>query len=197
MSKWIWPWVLRQCWTLTLRKVLKGWRCPKEFLQTQLWWNLTAFWPNLPLFLCQGNPVLDKPFEQSFYLFFLASLTSCQVAITQFAPAAALSFQWYTPEACLQFKEHFHAQVRTACQQSTATAGWVCKNPGMQGRTYFKLFIASFLHWLFPPHSPCSSSQSVSRQLSPSRGNSLTCSTGHESSASSSAGIGNIEKMVL
>uniref|UniRef100_A0A8D0KTU6 Ras-related protein Rab-36 n=1 Tax=Strix occidentalis caurina TaxID=311401 RepID=A0A8D0KTU6_STROC len=30
-------------------------------------------------------------------------------------------FQWYTPEACLQFKEHFHAQVRTACQQSTGT----------------------------------------------------------------------------
>ncbi|XP_009981670.1 PREDICTED: ras-related protein Rab-36 isoform X2 [Tauraco erythrolophus] len=31
--------------------------------------------------------------------------------------------KWYTPEACLQFKEHFHAQVRTACQQSTGTAG--------------------------------------------------------------------------
>ncbi|NXX18510.1 RAB36 protein, partial [Podargus strigoides] len=29
----------------------------------------------------------------------------------------------YTPEACLQFKEHFHAQVRTACQQSTGTVG--------------------------------------------------------------------------
>ncbi|XP_009082249.1 PREDICTED: ras-related protein Rab-36 isoform X2 [Acanthisitta chloris] len=29
--------------------------------------------------------------------------------------------KWYTPEACLQFKEHFHAQVRTACQQSTGT----------------------------------------------------------------------------
>ncbi|RMC05997.1 hypothetical protein DUI87_17542 [Hirundo rustica rustica] len=55
--------------------------------------------------------------------FFLASLTSCQVAITQFVPAAVLSFQWYTPEACLQFKEHFHAQVRTACQQSTGTDG--------------------------------------------------------------------------
>ncbi|XP_009278263.1 PREDICTED: ras-related protein Rab-36 isoform X2 [Aptenodytes forsteri] len=31
--------------------------------------------------------------------------------------------KWYTPEACLQFKEHFHAQVRTACQQSTGTIG--------------------------------------------------------------------------
>ncbi|KAM9371751.1 ras-related protein Rab-36 [Phaethornis superciliosus] len=31
--------------------------------------------------------------------------------------------KWYTPEACLQFKEHFHAQVRTACQQNTGTAG--------------------------------------------------------------------------
>ncbi|NXT88672.1 RAB36 protein, partial [Anhinga rufa] len=31
--------------------------------------------------------------------------------------------KWYTPEACLQFKEHFHAQVRTACQRSTRTAG--------------------------------------------------------------------------
>ncbi|XP_010215711.1 PREDICTED: ras-related protein Rab-36 isoform X2 [Tinamus guttatus] len=31
--------------------------------------------------------------------------------------------KWYTPEACLQFKEHFHAQVRTACQQSAGTAG--------------------------------------------------------------------------
>ncbi|XP_009329056.1 PREDICTED: ras-related protein Rab-36 isoform X2 [Pygoscelis adeliae] len=31
--------------------------------------------------------------------------------------------KWYTPEACLQFKEHFHAQVRTACQQSTGTVG--------------------------------------------------------------------------
>ncbi|XP_010140917.1 PREDICTED: ras-related protein Rab-36 isoform X2 [Buceros rhinoceros silvestris] len=31
--------------------------------------------------------------------------------------------KWYTPEACLQFKEHFHAQVRTACQQSTGPVG--------------------------------------------------------------------------
>ncbi|PKK22715.1 RAB36, member RAS oncogene family, transcript variant X2 [Columba livia] len=31
--------------------------------------------------------------------------------------------KWYTPEACLQFKEHFHAQVRTACQWSTGTLG--------------------------------------------------------------------------
>ncbi|XP_010573429.1 PREDICTED: ras-related protein Rab-36 isoform X2 [Haliaeetus leucocephalus] len=31
--------------------------------------------------------------------------------------------KWYTPEACLQFKEHFHAQVRAACQQSTGTVG--------------------------------------------------------------------------
>ncbi|XP_025893574.1 ras-related protein Rab-36 isoform X2 [Nothoprocta perdicaria] len=31
--------------------------------------------------------------------------------------------KWYTPEACLQFREHFHAQVRTACQQSAGTAG--------------------------------------------------------------------------
>ncbi|NXN45924.1 RAB36 protein, partial [Rhinoptilus africanus] len=31
--------------------------------------------------------------------------------------------KWYTPEACLQFKEHFHLQVRTACQQSTGTVG--------------------------------------------------------------------------
>ncbi|PKU37755.1 ras-related protein rab-36 isoform x1 [Limosa lapponica baueri] len=31
--------------------------------------------------------------------------------------------KWYTPEACLQLKEHFHAQVRTACQQSTGTVG--------------------------------------------------------------------------
>ncbi|XP_071301705.1 ras-related protein Rab-36 isoform X1 [Agelaius tricolor] len=29
----------------------------------------------------------------------------------------------YTPEACLQLKEHFHAQVRSACQQSPGTAG--------------------------------------------------------------------------
>ncbi|XP_066187176.1 ras-related protein Rab-36 isoform X2 [Sylvia atricapilla] len=35
--------------------------------------------------------------------------------------------KWYTPEACLQFKEHFHAQVRAACQQSTGTAGF-CKD---------------------------------------------------------------------
>ncbi|XP_017669585.1 PREDICTED: ras-related protein Rab-36 isoform X2 [Lepidothrix coronata] len=31
--------------------------------------------------------------------------------------------KWYTPEACLQLKEHFHTQVSTACQHSTATAG--------------------------------------------------------------------------
>ncbi|XP_074015726.1 ras-related protein Rab-36 [Numenius arquata] len=31
--------------------------------------------------------------------------------------------KWYTPEACLQLKEHFHAQVRTACQQRTGTVG--------------------------------------------------------------------------
>ncbi|XP_034647460.1 ras-related protein Rab-36 isoform X3 [Trachemys scripta elegans] len=31
---------------------------------------------------------------------------------------------WYTPEACLQFKDHFHALVRSACQQrSTGTVG--------------------------------------------------------------------------
>ncbi|XP_074777336.1 ras-related protein Rab-36 isoform X2 [Athene noctua] len=35
--------------------------------------------------------------------------------------------KWYTPEACLQFKEHFHAEVRTACQQSTGTVGF-CKD---------------------------------------------------------------------
>ncbi|XP_008946039.1 PREDICTED: ras-related protein Rab-36 isoform X2 [Merops nubicus] len=31
--------------------------------------------------------------------------------------------KWYTPEACLQFKEHFQGQVRTACQQSIGTVG--------------------------------------------------------------------------
>ncbi|KAM8993517.1 ras-related protein Rab-36 [Ara ararauna] len=42
----------------------------------------------------------------------------CKVGITQFIPTAVLSyFQWYTPEASLQFEEHFHAEVRTACQQ--------------------------------------------------------------------------------
>ncbi|XP_064531558.1 ras-related protein Rab-36 isoform X3 [Pseudopipra pipra] len=35
--------------------------------------------------------------------------------------------KWYTPEACLQLKEHFHTQVSTAWQQSTATAGF-CKD---------------------------------------------------------------------
>uniref|UniRef100_A0A8C8RSV5 Ras-related protein Rab-36 n=1 Tax=Pelusios castaneus TaxID=367368 RepID=A0A8C8RSV5_9SAUR len=31
---------------------------------------------------------------------------------------------WYTPEACIQFKDHFHAQVRSACQQrNTGTVG--------------------------------------------------------------------------
>ncbi|XP_026715885.1 ras-related protein Rab-36 isoform X3 [Athene cunicularia] len=35
--------------------------------------------------------------------------------------------KWYTPEACLQLKEHFHAEVRTACQQSTGTVGF-CKD---------------------------------------------------------------------
>uniref|UniRef100_H3BED2 Ras-related protein Rab-36 n=1 Tax=Latimeria chalumnae TaxID=7897 RepID=H3BED2_LATCH len=28
--------------------------------------------------------------------------------------------KWYTPEACLQFKDHFHTQVRTACQERNA-----------------------------------------------------------------------------
>nr|XP_033813022.1 ras-related protein Rab-36 isoform X1 [Geotrypetes seraphini]XP_033813024.1 ras-related protein Rab-36 isoform X1 [Geotrypetes seraphini] len=32
--------------------------------------------------------------------------------------------KWYTPEACLQFKDQFHVQVRAACQQrSTGTIG--------------------------------------------------------------------------
>ncbi|CAM2103228.1 ras-related protein Rab-36 isoform X1 [Caretta caretta] len=32
--------------------------------------------------------------------------------------------KWYTPEACLQFKDHFHALVRSACQQhNTGTVG--------------------------------------------------------------------------
>ncbi|XP_027701489.1 ras-related protein Rab-36 isoform X2 [Vombatus ursinus] len=32
--------------------------------------------------------------------------------------------KWYTPEACLQLKDHFHRQVRAACQeQRTGTVG--------------------------------------------------------------------------
>ncbi|NXN93603.1 RAB36 protein, partial [Rhinopomastus cyanomelas] len=31
--------------------------------------------------------------------------------------------KWYTPEACLQFKDHFHAQVRSICQRSTGNLG--------------------------------------------------------------------------
>ncbi|KAM4827757.1 ras-related protein Rab-36 isoform 3-T4 [Thomomys bottae] len=32
--------------------------------------------------------------------------------------------KWYTPDACLQLKEHFHGQVSTACQQrNTGTVG--------------------------------------------------------------------------
>ncbi|XP_063000095.1 ras-related protein Rab-36 [Elgaria multicarinata webbii] len=32
--------------------------------------------------------------------------------------------KWYTPEACLQFKDHFHTQVRNACQRrNTGTVG--------------------------------------------------------------------------
>ncbi|XP_074146951.1 ras-related protein Rab-36 isoform X13 [Sminthopsis crassicaudata] len=33
-------------------------------------------------------------------------------------------FQWYTPEACLQLKDHFHGQVRAACRERrTGTVG--------------------------------------------------------------------------
>ncbi|XP_069850511.1 ras-related protein Rab-36 isoform X3 [Dipodomys merriami] len=36
--------------------------------------------------------------------------------------------KWYTPDACLQLKEHFHGQVSTACQRrNTGTVGF-CKN---------------------------------------------------------------------
>uniref|UniRef100_A0A2K6B0G6 Ras-related protein Rab-36 n=1 Tax=Macaca nemestrina TaxID=9545 RepID=A0A2K6B0G6_MACNE len=36
--------------------------------------------------------------------------------------------KWYTPEACLQLREHFHRQVSAACQRrSTGTVGF-CKN---------------------------------------------------------------------
>ncbi|XP_077776709.1 ras-related protein Rab-36 isoform X3 [Podarcis muralis] len=36
--------------------------------------------------------------------------------------------KWYTPEACLQLKDHFHAQVRSACRrQNTGTVGF-CKD---------------------------------------------------------------------
>ncbi|XP_063518844.1 ras-related protein Rab-36 isoform X2 [Pongo pygmaeus] len=36
--------------------------------------------------------------------------------------------QWYTPEACLQLREHFHGQVSAACQcRNTGTVGF-CKN---------------------------------------------------------------------
>ncbi|OBS57993.1 hypothetical protein A6R68_10877 [Neotoma lepida] len=32
--------------------------------------------------------------------------------------------KWYTPDACLQLKEHFHSQVSTACQRrNTGTVG--------------------------------------------------------------------------
>ncbi|XP_077164966.1 ras-related protein Rab-36 [Paroedura picta] len=30
--------------------------------------------------------------------------------------------KWYTPEACLQFKDHFHTQVRSACQRRNTGA---------------------------------------------------------------------------
>nr|XP_040145271.1 ras-related protein Rab-36 isoform X3 [Ictidomys tridecemlineatus] len=33
--------------------------------------------------------------------------------------------KWYTPDACLQLKEHFHGQVSAACQRrNTGTVGW-------------------------------------------------------------------------
>ncbi|XP_028914091.1 ras-related protein Rab-36 isoform X2 [Ornithorhynchus anatinus] len=36
--------------------------------------------------------------------------------------------KWYTPEACLHFNEHFHGQVKNACQQrNTGTVGF-CKD---------------------------------------------------------------------
>ncbi|XP_072659492.1 ras-related protein Rab-36 isoform X1 [Canis lupus baileyi] len=36
--------------------------------------------------------------------------------------------KWYTPDACLQLKEHFHGQVSTTCQRrNTGTVGF-CKN---------------------------------------------------------------------
>uniref|UniRef100_A0A8C5W006 Ras-related protein Rab-36 n=1 Tax=Microcebus murinus TaxID=30608 RepID=A0A8C5W006_MICMU len=36
--------------------------------------------------------------------------------------------KWYTPEACLQLKDHFHGQVSAACQRrNTGTVGF-CKN---------------------------------------------------------------------
>lgn len=41
-------------------------------------------------------------------------------------PSVHLSgfFQWYTPDACLQLKEHFHGQVSTTCQRrNTGTVG--------------------------------------------------------------------------
>lgn len=38
--------------------------------------------------------------------------------------AAPLCLQCYTPEACLQLREDFHAQVRAACQR---------RNPGTVG----------------------------------------------------------------
>lgn len=32
--------------------------------------------------------------------------------------------QWYTPDACLQLKEHFHGQVSSTCQsRNTGTVG--------------------------------------------------------------------------
>ncbi|XP_054852950.1 ras-related protein Rab-36 isoform X2 [Eublepharis macularius] len=36
--------------------------------------------------------------------------------------------KWYTPEACLQFKDHFHAQVRSACQRQNIGAVGFCKD---------------------------------------------------------------------
>ncbi|XP_032303819.1 ras-related protein Rab-36 isoform X5 [Coturnix japonica] len=44
--------------------------------------------------------------------------------------------KWYTPEACLQFKDHFHAQLRTACQQSTGTAGMKISKVVVVGDVY-------------------------------------------------------------
>ncbi|MBZ3874601.1 Ras-related protein Rab-36 [Sciurus carolinensis] len=38
------------------------------------------------------------------------------------------TLRWYTPDACLQLKEHFHGQVSAACQRrNTGTVGF-CKN---------------------------------------------------------------------
>nr|BAG58816.1 unnamed protein product [Homo sapiens] len=86
--------------------------------------------------------------------------------------------KWYTPEACLQLREHFHGQVSAACQRrNTGTVGLKLSKVVVVGDLYVgKTSLSAqyahpqgFLTAMNQPHSPRPLSPGYAHSSHPSR----------------------------